>query len=184
MRAFVALELPNEQLLGNLVTLQQELARCGADLKLVERNNLHYTVKFLGEISESQASEADRRLRELRLVGGEVTVEGLGAFPSTVHPNIVWVGVAPQDKQFVVHLAETAIGALRGIGEAENRAFEPHLTLARVRTGKNREALSSFIQGNSSRVFGKAPLVEIKLKSSVLTPKGPIYSDVGVYPLK
>lgn len=184
MRAFVALELPSEQVLREIVALQQELAKCGADIKLVDRQNLHFTVKFLGEISEDQARESGRRLEGLGLAGGEVTVIGVGAFPGLKRPNVVWAGVAPGDTALITHIAEVAIGALEGIGEKDQRGFQPHLTLARVRSGRNREALSSFIRQNSDRTFGTVRLSEIKLKSSLLTPKGPIYSDIGVYPLK
>lgn len=184
MRAFVALEIPSEHVLSKIVEFQQELSKCGADIKLVERQNLHFTVKFLGEVSEAEADEAGRRLERLGLSCVEVTVMGVGAFPSVTRPNVVWVGVAAGGRELITHLAEDAIGALEGIGKEEQRGFQPHLTLARVRSGRNREALSSWVRRRSDVTFGTVRLSEIKLKSSVLTPRGPVYSDVGVYQLK
>ena len=183
MRAFVALDIPNPAILNEMVALQQELARSGADIKAVERENLHFTVKFLGEVSEGLAKEADRRLMALQLTGGEVTVMGVGAFPKEERPNVIWAGVAQEDRPIIASVAEAAIRALDGIGERDERGFQPHITLARVRSGRNREALASLIRENQARVFGKVRLTEIKLKSSVLTPKGPVYNDIGVYPL-
>lgn len=183
MRAFVALEVSDEKVLDALVALQSELAGSGADLKLVERPNLHFTMKFLGEISDAEAKDADSRLRSLRLKGGEVLVAGVGAFPSPHRPNVVWVGVADSDKPKVQIIAEAVIGALEGIGERDSRPFQAHLTLARVRSQRNAGALSSKLAAVSDRAIGRIRLSSFALKSSVLTPRGPTYSDIGVYDL-
>ena len=183
MRAFVALEIPSEQVLDELVRFQHEAKESGADLKLVERENLHFTVKFLGEISEELAREADKRLGALSLHALDITVRRVGAFPGGGRPRVVWAGVAQQEQAALSGLATSAIGALEGIGEKDERGFQPHVTLARVRSERNRDALIALIHRNSEREFGRARLVELKLKSSVLTPRGPIYNDVGVYPL-
>jgi 2'-5' RNA ligase len=184
LRAFVALDVPSPDILDELVALQGELGRSGADIKAVERENLHFTVKFLGEISEAVANEADARLRSLQLTAGEVTIMGVGAFPHEERPRVIWAGVAQEDRSVVTPLAEASIRALDGIGETDDRGFQPHITLARVRSGRNREILASLIRENHSRVFGRVRLTEIKLKSSILTPGGPVYNDIGVYLLR
>jgi RNA 2',3'-cyclic 3'-phosphodiesterase len=183
LRAFVALEIADDAVLGSLVSYQRELAATGADLKLVERENLHFTLKFLGEVSEDQAREADRRLRALRLAGGPATVSGAGAFPSLHRPSVVWVGVSQADEQRVRAVGEAVIKALEGIGERETRPFQAHLTLARVRSVRNMDRLSSAIGAASQRGFGAFSLGSFKLKSSQLRPSGPVYSDLGVYEL-
>lgn len=183
MRTFVALEIADDAVLGSLVSFQGELAATGADLKLVGKENLHFTLKFLGEIPEAQAEEADRRLRALRLEGGPASVSTVGAFPSLRRPNVVWVGVSQEDEPKVRGIGEAVIRALQGIGEAETRPFQAHLTLARVRSGRNIEQLSSTISASSHRDFGGFKLGTFKLKSSQLRPSGPVYSDLGVYDL-
>lgn len=183
MRAFVAIEIPDPQVMERLVALERELESTMADLKAVERENLHYTVKFLGEITEAQASEVDRRLGSLRLPKARVTAKGVGAFPSLSRPRVVWVGVGEGDPQKVAAIAEPVIHALAGIGEQDDRPFQAHLTVARVRSEANKRNLEAFLRENHDRSFGAVEITEFKLKSSVLTPKGPIYSDVGVYGL-
>jgi len=183
LRAFVALELPSEQVIANIVSIQQELTKCGADIKLVERQNLHFTVKFLGEITSDQAEEAKRRLGSLQLGSVEVMIGGVGAFPGATRPSVIWLGVSERDRPALAELARSAIRALEGIGEDDRRGFQPHLTLARVRSGKNMDALSSFIRLKSEAEIGTVRLNEIKLKSSILTPRGPVYADIGVYRL-
>jgi 2'-5' RNA ligase len=183
LRAFVALDIPDESVIGSLVSLQAGLASTGADLKLVERPNLHFTLKFLGEISDSQAAELDRRLRGLRLPGGPVEVSGVGAFPSESRPNVVWAGVSKADEAKVRTIGESVIRAAEGIGERETRPFQAHLTLARVRSGRNREQLAASIRANAQKSFGVFRATAFRLKSSQLRPSGPVYTDLGVYDL-
>src|SRR5438876_2510290 len=167
-----------------MVSVQEELTKTQADLKIVGRENLHFTVKFLGEISEWQAREADKRLKSLELNRAVVALEGVGAFPSLGHPNVIWAGVAQADRGKIVPIAESVIAELRGIGEEDSRPFQPHITLARVRSAARREALVSLLQLNATRRFGEAELTHLKLKSSELTPRGPVDADVGVYALR
>lgn len=183
MRAFVAIEIPNPQVMEKLVAFQNELHETRADLKVVEKENLHYTVKFLGEVTERQAVEVDSRLKALKLPRATVTAKGVGAFPSPGRPRVVWVGVAEGDSEKVGAVAAPVIQSLDGIGERDDRPFRAHLTVARVRSDANREGLERLLREDRDRAFGSFEITEFKLKSSTLTPKGPIYSDVGVYSL-
>jgi RNA 2',3'-cyclic 3'-phosphodiesterase len=183
LRCFVSLEISDEKILDSLVSFQRELVGTGADLKLVERENIHFTLKFLGEISEGMKDDAHERLLKLRIPSVTVSVQGIGAFPNVFRPNIVWVGVSPADSSKVVSIAKEVIDSLSGIGESDERGFQPHTTLARVKSGRNRESLSSLLKSSSARQFGPIQLMSVRLKSSQLTPNGPIYRDLGVYAL-
>ena len=182
MRAFVAIDL-SPAVVDSLARFQAELSATGADLKLVEREKLHFTVKFLGEIGDPQAAEALSRLGRLKLQGGPVEVKGAGAFPDQRRPRVVWAGVTGEGEGVVGPVAREVIGALEGIGERDDRPFRAHITLARVRSPLNSRALGEFLERHSARSFGVAELSELKVKSSRLTPSGPIYSDVGVFRL-
>lgn len=166
-----------------LTGFQQELTATGADLKLVERENLHFTVRFLGEITDAVAADAGSRLSKLSLKAVQVDVRGGGAFPSPNRPRVVWAGVSKGHQPTVAPLAKAVIDSLEGIGEREDRPFQAHITLARVRSSRNAHRLEALLRENSDRPFGTAYLTSLKLKSSVLTPQGPVYSDIGVYPL-
>lgn len=183
MRGFVALEIPDASVLDALVAFQQELAKTGSDLKVVERENLHFTVKFLGEISDSQAKEADARLKALSLSAADVEISGVGAFPSIGRPNVIWVGVPPAQEERVGQITGPVIRSLEGIGETDTRPFRAHATLARVKSGRNAVELTGLLKRSSDRSFGSVSLNQLKLKSSVLSSKGPTYSDIGVYSL-
>ncbi len=176
--------MPEETVVQNLVNAQEELRETQADLAIVERQNLHFTVKFLGEIPDSQVSEIDGRLKTLSLRSADVNVRGIGAFPDPRRPRVLWAGVPEDQHGLIVPLAKAVIRALEGIGEREDRAYHPHITLARVRSGYNREILTSFLRESASREFGTTHLGMLKLKSSTLTPAGPVYKDIGEYRLE
>ena len=164
--------------------VEEELKQTRADIKLVERENLHFTVKFLGEIPESMVEEIDRRIGTLRLPKMEVDVRGLGAFPDGRRPRVVWAGVAPNDLATVSGSGQKVIDALEGIGESDERGFHPHITVARVRSPRNHEALVALLRECSVKDFRRTPITALKLKSSSLTPNGPTYRDVREYPLQ
>ncbi|HEV2226195.1 MAG TPA: RNA 2',3'-cyclic phosphodiesterase [Nitrososphaerales archaeon] len=182
MRAFVALEISNPTL-DSLVEFEKRLMATGADIKLVEKQNLHFTVKFLGEINESQAAEVGSRLGSLRLNAVDVEVRGAGAFPDPSRARVVWAGVSRDHEALVAPIAQQVIDSLEGIGEREERPFRAHITLGRVRSGRNLRQLEQLLRDNSDRPFGVVRLSHLKLKSSVLSPGGPIYGDLGDYPL-
>lgn len=183
MRAFVAIEVP-DRVLDSLAAFQEEISTTGADIKLVERQNLHFTLKFLGEISEAQAAGVQSRLGSLALKGAEVEVNGAGAFPSPARARVVWAGVAREHVSMVEPIAHEVIRSLEGIGERDDRPFQAHITLGRVRSDRNMRQLGELLRTNSTRQFGTAMLSELKLKSSVLTPTGPVYTDIGAYRMK
>ncbi|MDG6918906.1 MAG: RNA 2',3'-cyclic phosphodiesterase [Nitrososphaerota archaeon] len=183
MRLFVALDLPGP-VLDALVRFQRELTATGADIKQVERENLHFTVKFLGEVTEAAAAEAKSRLAALPSHGAEVELKGVGAFPDRLRPRVVWAGVSRADSLLIEPIAKEVSAALAGIGESDTRRFQAHVTLARVRSPKNTRGLSARIGEASEASFGPVKLTELKLKSSRLTPAGPVYTDIGVYRLR
>ena len=168
----------------NLMKVEEELRQTRADIKLVERENLHFTVKFLGEIPESIVDEVDKRLGKLALMRMEVDVRGLGAFPDVRRPRVVWAGVSPHDLAPVSSSGQQVIDALEGIGESDDRGFHPHITMARVRSPRNVEALGSVIRECAAKEFGRSTITSLKLKSSILTPSGPTYRDVKEYALQ
>ncbi len=183
MRAFLSLDIENEEVLRKMIDAQGELVRTGADLKPVERQNLHFTVKFFGEIPDSRTAEVDERIKSVELKQVVVRVAGVGVFPDLRHPRVIWAGVAPQDVASVTNIAVAVIKAVEGIGQPEDHTYHPHITLARIRSERGKQELLGYLERNRERMFGASHLRTLKLKSSTLTPRGPTYSDLKVYPL-
>lgn len=182
MRAFLAVDVERPELLSKLKELQQQLLETGADAKAVEEQNLHFTIRFFGEISEQQASQISERLSGLEFHSFPAAFTGVGAFPNLGHINVVWVGVDGRSEQELMSLARLVHERLAGVAPHENREFVPHLTLLRVKTGRNREALATKIQTLSRVEVGNEILRSLRLKKSELTPKGPIYETLKEFP--
>jgi len=105
-------------------------------------------------------------------------------FPDLQRPRVVWAGVAPEDEDGMNKLSNSVIEALDGIGRPDDHEFHAHITLARVRGPRNKEALASYVRNSRALDFGRTRIATLKLKSSVLTPSGPIYSDVREYAMR
>ncbi len=184
VRAFIAIPI-NEATRGELVSVQSELPRTAGKMKLVEPQNLHLTLKFLGEVEEEKIPEIHSAVSRT-LEGMEaftMRVAGIGAFPSPRNIRVIWAGVREGEAQ--VRAVQRRIdAALVALGFSPERNFYPHVTIARVKFVHNRSELASFIDLNRNREFGEVQVTRIELMRSTLTPQGPIYSKLAEVELK
>jgi 2'-5' RNA ligase len=117
-------------------------------------------------------------LAEIHFQPFEVHFTGVGTFPSLSRINVVWVGITHGQEQLseISHQIEPK---LRQAGLApDNKGFNPHLTIARVKSGVNRAVLADAVAKMRDLEFGTMPVKCVKLKRSTLTPKGPIYNTI------
>lgn len=149
-------------------------------LRVVPAENLHLTLKFLGDVEEGivpSLMEAVERAAE-GVPPATLTLRGTGAFPNLRRPRVVWVGV--EDGESLVTVARRLEEGLEPMGFArERRRFSPHLTVARVKGGRGREAVVRVAQEYEEEGFGEQRVDAIRLKRSELTPRGAIYHDLG-----
>lgn len=182
IRCFVALELKDEAIRAEIRRIQEAIFETGADLKLVEPENFHFTLRFLGEIPESKVEKVKELLSKVKHEPFEVSLKGVGAFPSLSRVNVIWIG-ASEGRESMEELFIKINDALSPIFPKEREDFVPHLTIARVRSGRNRERLVKAIQALSEAEVGRVKFEEFQLKKSTLTFKGPVYEDLKVYKL-
>jgi len=179
VRCFVAVECDDEQVLSGFRDVGARLKATGADLKTVETENVHLTLKFLGEIPEARAMEVAEAIREIHFQPFSFKVEEVGVFPSTSRPNVVWAGITDGTAE-LTKVFEDMDKRLSKLGfERERRRFSPHLTICRVRSGRNRAQLVAELAELRDMVFGSVKVDRITLKRSVLTRQGPIYSTLA-----
>jgi 2'-5' RNA ligase len=178
IRSFIAVDLDDPGIKGKITAAQRDLQQTGADLKLVEPEILHLTLRFLGEIPQSTVQKVKEILDAVRFQTFEANFTGLGAFPSLNRINVVWVGIVHGHEE-LRGIFEQAEPQLRQIGMApDNKGFSPHLTIARVRSGRNKAALGDTVRKMKDLTFGSMPVTCVRLKKSTLTPKGPIYTTI------
>jgi 2'-5' RNA ligase len=179
MRLFVACEVPKE-IRQTLSAVVKMFPSACADVKWVEEENMHLTVKFLGEVADHDLPLIKAALAKVRFEPPACRVSGFGAFPGVGRPRVLWAGLEPSRQ--VIELHELVESALSGLGFPKDKGFEPHLTIGRVRQIKDPSLFPSFFQ--DVKVLANEDTFRmdaLHLKKSVLTPSGPVYSDAAVF---
>ncbi|MFH0896585.1 MAG: RNA 2',3'-cyclic phosphodiesterase, partial [Candidatus Bathyarchaeota archaeon] len=166
------------QVVSQIVTFQKAISETGADLKLVEAENIHITMRFLGEIPTSLVNRAGEELKAVQFNPFEVSLQGTGVFPEMRRINVIWVGIEKGVLE-LVDIHSQIESRLKKLGiRPDDRGFNPHITVARVRSARNRDKLAEALLNIKNKHFGTSPVDSIKLKKSILTPKGSIYTTI------
>jgi len=174
MRIFVAIEVSDKDVLNSIHKIQTEL---NIKAKPVELHNMHFTVQFLGEVSEQMVGKISDALNSIEFSSFSISFASIGVFPNPNSPRVIWIGTDDGVNE-LEKLAEMIRSKLSHLGFSPDKKFKPHVTMFRV---KNKiEDLSSKLEKFSSCSFGKQLVSEIKLKKSELTSTGPIYTDLLV----
>lgn len=173
MRAFVAVEVNDKKVIDSIAEIQSKL---DIKAKAVQPNNLHFTLQFLGEISEDMAEKIKVALRTIDFSEFSVDFRGIGAFPKMKFPRVIWIGTDTDGGNALIELAKKVHVVLEPLGFVLDKPFKSHITIFRI---KNKVGdISKELEKFSSYQFGSQRISSIKLKKSVLTPQGPIYSDL------
>ena len=171
MRCFLAIEL-TEELKEDIEKLQKNFKIEG--IKLVEKENLHITVKFLGDIDE-KTLEKIKNL-DLSIHPIKTPIKELGVFPNENYIKIIWVG-APKLTNILKEIDEKILE----LGFKKERRYIPHITIGRVKFIKNKKDLKEKIEKYKTVKFGNLEVKNIVLISSQLTEKGAIYTTIKKY---
>ncbi|HXQ26953.1 MAG TPA: RNA 2',3'-cyclic phosphodiesterase [Candidatus Acidoferrales bacterium] len=185
MRLFVALDLPSEVLdaIGELIARLKPLCKSA---RWTQPEGMHITLKFIGPaIADADAQKLAAARAALATVRSEAPVEihfrGVGFFPDTRRPRVVWCGVAASPN--LAPLAADVERALEPLGiPREGRAFVPHLTLARFKSFEDTGRLVHAAEGLKDTDFGSARETEFHLYESLLKPSGAEHRKIASYP--
>ncbi len=184
VRCFIAIELP-EGVKKSLRELQAQFkAESLAPVKWVDPDNIHLTLKFLGNVAadrlEAISSAMTNAVQDISPF--KLEVKELGVFPNPRRVQIVWVGMSGETEK-LSRLQQRIESGLEKLGfPPENRRFTPHLTLARLRdraTPQEREKLGQLIAETEFDASQSFVVDSVKLMKSQLTREGPIYSQIS-----
>lgn len=184
MRAFIAIDI-GDNVREKLVQAQDSIARTkAAKIKFVEPENLHITLKFLGEITEEQAEEIKEILQKIasKYKKHNVKVKGIGVFPNPNYIRVIWAGV--EGDEIIKSIASDIEKELRKLGFKKDKDFVAHVTIGRVKFVKDKIGLAVVLKELANEDFGIFTVDAIELKKSTLTPKGPIYETLARFELK
>ena len=180
IRTFIALEL-DAAVVERLVAVQRSLSSAGANVRWVAGENLHLTLKFLGEVSEEHLPDVCEVVSQAasQIKPFDFSVSGVVCVPRAGAVRMVWAGVDEQTGR---------LGRLQGMLEEsledmgfckENRSYKPHLTLGRLGGTRNVRELRNAVSDIAQTEFGTARAEEIMVFSSQLTPEGPVYAPLS-----
>ncbi len=176
MRLFIAIEIP-EEIKDYLCGIQQEIIDSKNKIRLVNKDNMHLTLKFLGEVQPNKLDDIKNNLKKITFKPFSVVLDTIGVFPSEDYIRVVWVGLKPEEP--VLELQKNVDEALKKLFKKE-KGFKPHLTIARVKYIEDKKQFVDKLK--QIKVDNKKIEVNnFKLVKSTLTTKGPVYEDFEVF---
>lgn len=176
IRLFTAISLPDS------IKQELQLISCGVPgARWMEEDQMHLTLRFIGEVESPLASEIQASLAEISFADFSIQLKGVGHFPPRGHPKILWAGVDPN--QALRELKNRIDSALRRLGvESDPRKYHPHITLARLREAPE-DRVGQWIVHHGLFSCPAFPAEAFHLLASSLYGDGARHSIEGTYPL-
>ena len=175
-RAFISVDLDHFSALRSLV---RDVSAASHALKVVDVDQIHLTLKFLGDTAVDLVPSIVSIMKD-SVQGVEpfkMRLVGTGAFPNLDYMRVLWVGL--EDGGALGPIARNLDVSLSKFGFAkEEREFSPHVTIARMKGSQGKDAIKAILGEHKAEVFGEQQVTCIRLKKSVLKPEGPVYSTV------
>ena len=173
MRVFVSIEISNYEVIDSIKKFQKIIE---IDAKPTELKNLHFTLQFLGEVSEQTIDKIIQSLNTVEFSKFDISLKGIGAFPKLKSPKIIWIGTDEKSGKMMTELSKKVEKALEPLGFSSEKPFKPHITVFRIK--KKIGDITKEMENHKNVSFGIQEITSIKLKKSELTLNGPVYSDL------
>ncbi len=183
IRAFIAVRIEAD-MVQKISEAQSQLKRNLGGIRWVRKENLHLTLKFLGQVEENRITPIMTALEEALRAIPRFTMSGrgIGVFPDIKTARILWVGLKSEKLSSLATAVEVAVETI-GF-KREKRDFSPHLTIGRWRSFKGQsEQLKQEVERWKDYNFGESQVEETVFFQSILKPQGAEYSPLGIIPL-
>ncbi len=184
IRTFIAVELPQE-IHDALKQLQDVLRASMPDVRWTRSSNIHLTLKFLGDVETSRIDAISEALKNIacQFTPFTTSLAGVGAFPNSRKPRVVWVGLKKGADE-LVDMAKQIEGSMKRLGfPREKRRFNPHLTVGRIRRLEHPALMTEALERPDVGELGGFTVQRIALIKSQLDPAGSIYTTLFEAPL-
>lgn len=178
IRCFISIDVKDEEIIKKIEKLQNEIL--GKGIKNVELNNLHFTLKFLGDITPEILEEINNVIQTIRFKEFTLALHSVGMFPNANKPRVYWIGVSA-GQQEMEKISLDINTSLKDFGFPIDRKFKSHLTIARIKRFHN-ATISNLKKTKhlyQNELFGNFKVSTVSLKKSTLTPEGPIYETIS-----
>jgi 2'-5' RNA ligase len=173
IRCFIAIDFPDE-ILKEVARIQEELEKIKFNGKIVELENLHLTLKFMGEVDDLKLEKIKNKLNEIKFKPFEVKLGEIGVFNIRGRPNIVWIKLEGKE---IWDLQKQIDGKMREIGFEMEERFMSHITIARIKYVSDK---NNFVERvKNIGVKGIAFKIDkFRLIKSELRMMGPVYTAI------
>lgn len=177
IRSFVSIDVSSKNCINELQDkILDEEGWEIHQVKPVEKQNLHFSIIFLGEVSPTILERLKSKLLCLKFEPFTIIYTGLGVFPSATNPRIIWMGTDLEGGERLSNLARRLVESIKDVGFTPDKPFIPHVTLFRLKDSRLR--VQDMLKRYNNVRFGSDLIDRINLKRSELTPSGAIYSDI------
>ena len=179
IRTFIAIEIP-EDIRNRIAILQSGIKGLGGKTTWVKPENMHLTLKFLGETEQSRIKNISNALADIVSLTNqfEIRFKGVGAFPNFSKPKVFWIGTEGDNNAFV-ELATKIDQQMSEVGfKPETRRFSAHLTIGRVWDRMGIEPVINLLQQEKKFTPGEFVVKHVSFIKSELTRQGPIYTTL------
>ena len=182
IRSFLAIELDKE-LVPKILDVQKEFKKTNANIKYVPSQNMHFTLKFFGNIDMDMVEDISSAVEKVikNYSSFDLNIKNCGCFPNKKVIKVLWLGL--EEGSPIKNLQKDLDKEFRKLGFKKERNFISHLTIGRVKSPKNKKEIREAIERLENIEIGQMTVSKICLKKSTLTPQGPIYEDIKVFEL-
>ena len=182
VRSFLAIEL-DEDLVPKILDVQKEFKKTNANIKYVPSQNMHFTLKFFGNIDLDMVEDISAAV--LKVIKDyssfDLNIKKCGCFPNRNVIKVIWLGL--DEGSPIKDLQRDLDKEFKKLGIKKERNFISHLTIGRVKSPKEKKEIRNTIEKLENIEIGPMTVSKICLKKSTLTPQGPIYEDIKVFEL-
>ena len=182
IRSFLAIEL-DEDLIPKILDVQKEFKKTNANIKYVPSENMHFTLKFFGNIDmdmvEDIASAVEKVIKNYSSF--DLNIKNCGCFPNKNVIKVLWLGL--EEGSPIKNLQKDLDKEFKKLGFKKEKNFISHLTIGRVKSPKNKKDIRNTIEKLEDIEIGQFTVSKICLKKSTLTSQGPIYENIKVFEL-
>ena len=182
IRSFLAIEL-DESLVPKILDVQKEFKKTNANIKYVNSKNMHFTLKFFGNIDSDMVEDIGNTVERVikNYSSFDLNIKNCGCFPNKNVIKVLWLGL--DEGSPIKDLQKDLDREFRKLGFKKERNFISHLTIGRVKSPKDKKGIRDVIEKLEDIEIGQMNVSRICLKKSTLTPQGPIYEDIKVFEL-
>jgi len=179
MRTFIAVDCNNKEKISNIQqNILQSFPNNTRLIRPVNKENLHFTLFFLGEVEKKQLELISNKINEIEFEKFEIKYRKIGVFPSIKYPKIIWIGLDENGERKLNSLYELVKMKMEQIGVRPDKPFKPHLTLFRVKgpIANMEQYLNKYC--NQSYIDYYDLIDKLHIKKSELFSSGPVYSNI------